>query len=59
MEGFGYPKWLDVDSWPNSRMEAIIMPDLPIVDPHHHLWIRNDGSYLFPDFVEMYFLVTI
>ena len=38
------------DSWLNSRMEDIIMPDLPIVDPHHHLWIRNDGSYLFPDF---------
>ena len=38
------------DSWLNSRIEDIIMPDLPIVDPHHHLWIRNDGSYLFPDF---------
>jgi len=26
--------------------EPIIEPDLPIVDPHHHLWQRGDHTYL-------------
>jgi hypothetical protein len=26
--------------------EAIIEPDLPIVDPHHHLWDRASHRYL-------------
>ena len=24
--------------------EAILEPDLPIVDPHHHLWDRLGGA---------------
>src|SRR5438067_13553445 len=26
--------------------EPIFDPDLPIVDPHHHLWLRGDHPYL-------------
>ena len=26
--------------------EPILEPDLPIVDPHHHLWQRADHRYL-------------
>src|SRR5712691_5511704 len=26
--------------------EPILDPDLPIVDPHHHLWLRGDHRYL-------------
>ena len=26
--------------------EPIIEPDLPIVDPHHHLWLRGGHRYL-------------
>ena len=26
--------------------EPIIEPDLPIVDPHHHLWLRGGHPYL-------------
>ena len=38
------PDWLD------RRREEIIDPDLPIVDPHHHLVDRaNTGRYLLPD----------
>jgi L-fuconolactonase len=38
------PDWLD------RRHEAIIEPDLPIVDPHHHLVERPETSrYLLPD----------
>jgi L-fuconolactonase len=28
-------------AWLDRRREAIIEPDLPIVDPHHHLWDRG------------------
>lgn len=30
----------------SRRAEAIIEPDLPIIDPHHHLWDRNGNRYL-------------
>src|SRR5947209_4181710 len=26
--------------------EPILDPDLPIVDPHHHLWLRGGHRYL-------------
>ncbi len=34
------PDWLD------RRKEPILEPDLPIVDPHHHLWDRPGWRYL-------------
>ena len=37
------PEWLAL------RTEAIIEPELKIVDPHHHLWDRQDNRYLFHD----------
>ena len=33
-------------SWLDRRHEEIIEPDLPIVDPHHHLWDRPGWRYL-------------
>ena len=36
--------------WLARRQEAIIDPELPIVDPHHHLVDRPEtGRYLLPD----------
>src|SRR5436853_268471 len=36
--------------WLARRQEEILEPDLPIVDPHHHLVDReNTGRYLLPD----------
>ena len=36
--------------WLDRRREAIIEPDLPIVDPHHHLVDRREtGRYLLPE----------
>lgn len=29
--------------------EPIIDPDIPIIDPHHHLWQRPDNRYLLDD----------
>ena len=36
-------------NWLALRTEAIIEPELKIVDPHHHLWDRQDNRYLFHD----------
>ena len=33
------------DAWLDQVKEDIIDPDLPIVDPHHHLWTRNAQVY--------------
>ncbi|MDM0022222.1 amidohydrolase family protein [Variovorax saccharolyticus] len=30
--------------------EEIVEPELPIVDSHHHLWLRADGRYLVEEF---------
>ncbi len=35
--------------WIATRREDPIEPDLPIVDPHHHLWDRADSRYLADD----------
>jgi predicted TIM-barrel fold metal-dependent hydrolase len=32
--------------WLDRRIEEILEPDLPIVDPHHHLWDRPGWRYL-------------
>ena len=39
------PDWLD------RHKEAILEPELPIVDPHHHLWIRPGWRYMAEDLV--------
>ena len=33
------------DSWLASSVEAVIEPELGIIDPHHHLWSRPDSHY--------------
>jgi L-fuconolactonase len=35
--------------WLARRTEDILEPDLPIIDPHHHLWDRPGYRYLFPE----------
>jgi len=36
-------------AWLAKLSEDIIDPDLPIVDPHHHLWKARPDPYLLPD----------
>ena len=37
-------------AWLANRREEALEPDLPIVDPHHHLIDRPEsGRYLLPD----------
>src|SRR5215468_10146801 len=33
-------------SWLDQRREPVLDPDLPVVDPHHHLWDRPGWRYL-------------
>ena len=33
------------DDWLALRSEAVLEPDLPIVDPHHHFWQRRDPYF--------------
>lgn len=40
------PQWLRLHS------EAILDPDLPIVDAHHHLWDHTGIRYFLPDMLE-------
>jgi len=38
------------DDWLARRpVEAILEADLPVVDPHHHLWDRQHHRYLLPE----------
>jgi predicted TIM-barrel fold metal-dependent hydrolase len=35
------------DGWlAKTEEEPILEPEIPIVDPHHHLWLRNGHRYL-------------
>src|SRR6187455_3316650 len=37
------------NDWLARRKEPILEPDLPIIDPHHHLWDRENWRYLLDD----------
>ena len=37
------------DAWLAQVPEEALEPELEIVDPHHHLWIRNGHTYLMPE----------
>ena len=41
---------VDAD-WLSTTEEAVLEPDLPIIDPHHHLWDFPEHRYLLPDFL--------
>ncbi len=38
------------EAWLARLEEPILEPDLAIVDPHHHLWLRDGYTYLMPEF---------
>ena len=35
--------------WLGRHVEPILEPDMAIIDPHHHLWVRDGSTYLLPD----------
>ena len=34
------------EDWLNQVVEPALEPDLPICDPHHHLWDRPGATYM-------------
>jgi len=44
------PTYIPVrQDWLDRRHEPILEPELPIIDPHHHLWDRPGWRYLLDD----------
>ncbi len=38
--------------WLSRHTEPVLEPALPIVDPHHHLWMRDGNVYLLPELLD-------
>ena len=38
-------------TWLDRTVESAIEPDLPIIDPHHHLWQRAGNRYMLEELV--------
>jgi hypothetical protein len=51
-EARAYPRPLPNPEWLGKLTEEILEPDLPIVDPHHHLWDHPGGRHLLLCFSE-------
>jgi hypothetical protein len=45
VEARAYPRPLPRPEWLGKLAEEIPEPDLPIVDPHHHLWDHPGSCY--------------
>lgn len=41
----------DHQEWLDRVVEEVIEPELPIIDAHHHLWVREPPPYLLREFV--------
>ncbi|MGK0170271.1 MAG: L-fuconolactonase [Gammaproteobacteria bacterium] len=39
------------EEWLAGSQEEIIEPELPIVDAHHHLWLRDGHQYYLPELI--------
>lgn len=39
------------EAWLGRSNEEILEPELPICDPHHHLWQHPNHTYLLPEFL--------
>jgi hypothetical protein len=39
-------QFLSHDAWLAQVIEIALEPELPIIDPHHHLWDRPNSHYL-------------
>ena len=50
--GNEYRKPADLNNWTKQRHEAALEPDLPIIDPHHHVWDDGRGRYLIHELAE-------
>jgi L-fuconolactonase len=44
--GNAYRSLTELEPWIAARQEPILEPELPIIDPHHHVWDGERGRYL-------------
>ena len=44
--GNAYRKLADLNAWTKQVHEPALEPELPILDPHHHVWAAERGRYL-------------
>jgi L-fuconolactonase len=51
MSGSRFSGQTDPD-WLAKLIEPVLGPDLPIIDPHHHLWMRDGNVYLLPELLD-------
>jgi L-fuconolactonase len=51
-EARAYPRPLPNPEWLGKLSEVILEPDLPIVDPHHHLWDHPGSRYLLDELLD-------
>ena len=57
--GNAYRNLVELDAWTRQREEPALEPDLPILDPHHHVWDTRGGRYLLDELaVRATFFVT-
>src|SRR5689334_5963385 len=52
--GNAHRKMIEMNEWTKKRQEPALEPDLPIIDPHHHLWDgpERGGRYLIHELAE-------
>jgi L-fuconolactonase len=44
--GNAYRTLAELGAWTAPRQEQVLEPELPIIDPHHHVWDDERGRYL-------------
>ena len=42
----------EYDAWLTLTKEDVMEPELPICDPHHHLWDRPNDQYFLKEFLQ-------
>jgi len=50
--GNAYRHGAELAAWAKLRHEPALEPDLPIIDPHHHVWDDERGRYLVHELAE-------
>jgi L-fuconolactonase len=50
--GNAYRHGAELSAWAKQRTESALEPDLPIIDPHHHVWDDERGRYLVHELAE-------
>ena len=50
--GSTFRQQIELHAWTRKRIEPALDPELPIIDPHHHVWEKDLGRYLIHELAE-------